>query len=62
MLRRVIWQNFTDVLEVLAASIIRAISTHHPDDGGNFYQSTRRNIPEDSHLHLAVTASVLWFI
>jgi hypothetical protein len=31
----------------------------HPDDGGskrlskvrNFYQTTRRNIPEDSHLH-----------
>jgi hypothetical protein len=31
----------TDVLEVRAASIIRV----------NFYHTTRRNIPEDSHLH-----------
>jgi hypothetical protein len=36
----VVWQKFTDVSEVLTASIIRAI-----------YQTTRRNSPEDSHLH-----------
>jgi hypothetical protein len=42
---------------VLTAAIIRAVNTHRPDDGGtsetlvNFYQTTRRNIPEDSHLH-----------
>jgi hypothetical protein len=30
----VAWQRFTDVLEVLAASIISAWHTHRPDDGG----------------------------
>jgi hypothetical protein len=38
--------------------LFRARLTHRPDDGGskhyktlvNFYQTTRRNIPEDSHL------------
>jgi hypothetical protein len=38
MLRRVACQTFTDVSEVLAASIIRAMSK-------------KCNIPEDSHLH-----------
>jgi hypothetical protein len=35
------------------AFIIRAM-THRPDDGGSkhlFYQTTWRNISEDSHLH-----------
>jgi hypothetical protein len=44
-----------DVAKLLAVSIIRAM---RPDDGGastsatsvNFYQTTGRNIPEDSHL------------
>jgi hypothetical protein len=31
MLRRVIWYKFTDVSEVLAASVV----THRPDDGGS---------------------------
>jgi hypothetical protein len=47
--------DFTNVSEVLAASIIRAMS---PGDGGskasetlvNFYQTTRRYNPEDSLL------------
>jgi hypothetical protein len=47
----------TDVSEVLAASIVMAM-THRPDGGGrgifetsvNFYQTTRRNNPEGSHL------------
>jgi hypothetical protein len=34
--------KFTDVSEALPAYITRAM--------GNFYQTTRRNIPEDSHL------------
>jgi hypothetical protein len=34
MLRRVVWQKFTDVLEVLAASIIRAINVRLLDEGG----------------------------
>jgi hypothetical protein len=52
-------QIFTDVLEVLTASIIRAMS-HHPGDGGistsemlvSIYQPTCRNIPEDGHLYV----------
>jgi hypothetical protein len=28
MLRRAVWQNFTDVSEVLAASITKAIALH----------------------------------
>jgi hypothetical protein len=61
MLRRVVWSKFTDVSEVLTASIIRAIQDDRSDEGGsknlwnvvNFYESTRRNIPEDSLLLLA---------
>jgi hypothetical protein len=49
------------ISEVFAASIIRAL-THSPDDGAastsktsvNFYQTTRRNILEDSHLQSVV--------
>jgi hypothetical protein len=44
LLRRVIWWTFTDVSEVLATSIIRVIALM-------IYQTTRRNIPEDS-LHI----------
>jgi hypothetical protein len=38
LLRRVVRQVFTDISEVLAASIIKTMST-------------QRNNPEDSHLH-----------
>jgi hypothetical protein len=38
---------FTDVSE---ASIIRAIASIS-ETSVNFYQTTRRNIPEDSYLH-----------
>jgi hypothetical protein len=38
LLRRVVWERYTDVLEVLAASIIRVISQIVDN-------------PEDSHLH-----------
>jgi hypothetical protein len=38
MLRRVFWQKFTDVSEVLAAFITTSV---------NFCLTTRRNIPED---------------
>jgi hypothetical protein len=44
----------TDVSEVLIASVIalmmEAVSTSQTS--ANFYQTTRRNIPEDSHLHI----------
>jgi hypothetical protein len=63
MLRRVVWWKFTDISEVLSASIFRAISiiralialqmeaVSTSETSVNFYQTTRRNIPEDSHLH-----------
>jgi hypothetical protein len=41
VLRRVVWSKFTDVLETASSS----------ETSVNFYQITRRNIPEDSHLH-----------
>jgi hypothetical protein len=56
-LRRVVWQTFTDVLEVLPASLIwtgfialmlKAVSTS--ETSVNFNQTTRRNNPEDSHI------------
>jgi hypothetical protein len=45
---------FADVSDVLTAFIIRlmmmeAVSTS--ETSVNFYQITRRNAPEDSHLH-----------
>jgi hypothetical protein len=54
MLRRVVWYKFTDISEVLAASIIRAMmmeAASISETSVNFYQTTQRNIPEDSHLH-----------
>jgi hypothetical protein len=53
MLRPVIWYKVTDVSEVLAASIIRAMmeAASTSETSVNFYQTTRRNISEDSHLH-----------
>jgi hypothetical protein len=49
MLGRVVWQTFTDVSEMLATSVIRAARTS--ETSVNFDQTSRRNIPEDSHLH-----------
>jgi hypothetical protein len=44
--------KFTDVLEVLVASITWAMiaQTSTSETSVNFYQTTRRNNPEDSHL------------
>jgi hypothetical protein len=51
----VVWYNLTDVSEVLAASIIRAIlvkeAASTSETSVNFYQTTRRNIPEGGHLY-----------
>jgi hypothetical protein len=46
-------EKFTDVSEVLVASIIRAMmeAASTSETSVNFYQTTRRNNPEDSHLH-----------
>jgi sorbitol-specific phosphotransferase system component IIA len=55
MLRLVFWQKLTDVSEVFVVSIaliglkIQTVSTTEMQI--NFYQTTRRNIPEDSHIH-----------
>jgi hypothetical protein len=48
MLRRVVWYKRTNVSQVLAALMMEAASTS--ETLVNFYQTTRRNIPEDSHL------------
>jgi hypothetical protein len=42
ILKPVVWYKFTNVSDVLTASIIRAIS---------FYQATQCNIPEVSHVY-----------
>jgi hypothetical protein len=52
MLRRVAWLKFTDVSEVFAAAITGAGCSKHPEFWVNVYQTTRRNIPEDNHLHI----------
>jgi hypothetical protein len=49
-----VWWKFTNVSEVLAASIIRAIITEAARTSEtlvNFYQTTWHYNPEDSHLH-----------
>jgi hypothetical protein len=48
----------TDVSDVLTTSIIRAIialmmeAVSTSEMSVNFYETTRRNIPEDGHLHI----------
>jgi hypothetical protein len=53
MLRRVIWHILTDVSEVLTASNIKAMmeAVSTSETSVNIYQTTRRIIPEDKHLH-----------
>jgi hypothetical protein len=46
MLCRVIWYKFTDFSEVLIALVIEAASSS--ETFLNFYQTTRRNIPDES--------------
>jgi hypothetical protein len=54
-LRHVVWYKFTDVSEVLAATIrvmammMESASTFQTSV--DFYQTTWRNKPEDSHFH-----------
>jgi hypothetical protein len=52
LLRRVFWQKFADVSEVLAASIIRAMleAASTSETSADFYRTTRHNNPEDRHL------------
>jgi hypothetical protein len=57
LLRRLDWYKFTNVSEVLSASIITTISAlmmkavSTSETSVNLYQTTRRNNPENSHLH-----------
>jgi hypothetical protein len=53
MLRRGVPQKLNDVSEVVTASIIRAMmeAVSTSDVSVNFYETTRLNFPEDSHLH-----------
>jgi hypothetical protein len=53
MTRQAVWWKFADVLEMLTASIIRAVvhEIRTSETSVYFYRPTRRNIPEDSHLH-----------
>jgi hypothetical protein len=57
LLRREVWWKFTDVSEVLAVSIIRALialmmeAASTSETSVDFFHTTRRNDPEDSHLH-----------
>jgi hypothetical protein len=57
MLRHVMWYKFTDILEMFTASIIKAVTAlmmeavRNSETSVNFYQTIRRNIPPESHLH-----------
>jgi hypothetical protein len=52
-----VWQKFINVSEVLSASIINVIvalmmeAARTSETLVNFYKTTRRYNPEDSHLH-----------
>jgi hypothetical protein len=52
MLRRVVSYKLTNVTEMLATSIIRAMEAVNTSETSvSFYETTWRNSPEDSHLH-----------
>jgi hypothetical protein len=51
MLSHAISQKFTNVSEVLTASIIRAIALMM-EMSVNFCVTALRNIPDDSHIHI----------
>jgi hypothetical protein len=52
LLYHVVWYTFTDVSEVLTASIIRAMmeAASTSETSVNFYKTTLSNNPQDSHL------------
>jgi hypothetical protein len=49
MLRHVLLYEVTDVSETQTVLMMEALNTF--ETSVNFYLTTRRNIPEDSHLH-----------
>jgi hypothetical protein len=48
-----VWQKFSSISEVLASTIIRAMKMEASSisETVNFYQTTQRYNPEDSHLN-----------
>jgi hypothetical protein len=50
-LRRVVWYKMTDVSELLTASVLMMKTVSTSETSVNIYQTTRCNMPEDSHLH-----------
>lgn len=54
--RRIVWKKFIDVSEILVSSVIEDIIALTMETAGmsqmsvNFYQTTRRNVPEHSRL------------
>jgi hypothetical protein len=48
LLHRAFWNKFTDVSEAIALTMVTASAS---ETSVNFYESTRRNNPEDSHVH-----------
>jgi hypothetical protein len=73
MLRRVLWQKITDVSEAFSASIIGAMiiiiviialmmEVANTTETSANYQTTRRNIPEDSHLHTRRRENLSFFL
>jgi hypothetical protein len=54
MLRLLVWYKLTDVSDAFSASIVTIAVTleavNTSETSVNFYQNTRRNIPEDGHL------------
>jgi hypothetical protein len=49
--RSVVCEILTDVSEELRAIALMMEAVSSSETSVNFYQTTRRNIPEDSHLH-----------
>jgi hypothetical protein len=68
LLRRVVWYIKTDVSEVLTVSFIRAMSTlmmravSTSETSVNIYETTRRNIPEDSQPSLFLFLFMVEFV
>jgi hypothetical protein len=59
---RLVSLKLTDVSKVLTASIIRALMMEAVSTSEtlvNFYQTTRLNIPENSHLHFDMIFCIL---
>jgi hypothetical protein len=53
-LNHIVWQQFTDVSDILAASIIIALmieAASTSEMSVNFYHTIQCYNPEDSHLH-----------